>query len=388
MTLPSVSGSNQNNEVGLTSKLTNQNGVDSYPIGTTLSRQSTRVDQILTQIVPIDTLTSSRSLSPISLSNSSSTTVSPVLDWRQRPEPLQKRIDKAFLAVNQSTSSRWGLYNGDFEYHMCSVEEQKLMKKMILDAYPKQKEFYVVDFGAGNFQWGRALADYLDSQPDLPKDIKVHIIGVRGEQNLEKPITDTPRCRIYELGSFKIEEMTEQFKRLGLDLHNKIDMASSRWCLRHLADPVGTFVQIVNCLRPKTGHFMFDGFLFLYQDQLQTKDSYNENMVQLLSDANVSFLMKQFDSARSLNHFVIQKKDDMPCQLPMSYAGVLDAYRYQIGSENMTRFNRAGAVSPIECWGDMTGDKNLHEKLKQNHLLTNPNICWTAFKEMSLSSVL
>lgn len=35
MTLPAVSGSNQNNEVGLTFKITNQNGVDSYLIGTT-----------------------------------------------------------------------------------------------------------------------------------------------------------------------------------------------------------------------------------------------------------------------------------------------------------------------------------------------------------------
>jgi len=350
-----------------------------------VSLHNPRVQQILRQVQPIQMLPSTRILSSSSLSSSSPIAAPTILDWRKRPAPLQECIDSAFRSVNQDTGSKWGLYNGSTDYCMCSIEEKQLMKKKILDSYPAQKEFYALDIGAGNFQWVESLAEYLDEQTDLPKDIKIHIIGVRGEQNLNTQITDTPRCRIYELGSFKIEEMATEFEKRGLDhLKNKIDMASSRWCLRHLADPVGTFAQIVNFLRPQSGHFMFDGFLFLYQDQNQKDAPYNRNMVQLLLDAKVSFLMMAFSSGRSLNHFVIKKKEDVPCQLPMSYAGHIGAYRYQIGSQTMTIFKRMGRTYDWRMEGDedydhitwMKGDKSLHEQLKQNRLLSSKNICW------------
>ena len=107
---------------------------------------------------------------------------------------------------------------------------------------PSCKDFYALDIGAGNYQWGRKLAQYLNAKTNLPKDVTRHIIGIRGETNLDEAVTKVGQCTLYEFGQFQVETLSDEFTKQGLQLANKVDLVVSSRCFRHLVDPVGTFV--------------------------------------------------------------------------------------------------------------------------------------------------
>jgi len=383
------------------------NAISSYShnniIPKTLS-PSSRAERMLSHLMPTHTAPLPQSLSQVP---SSSSVEAIYLDWTQRPKELQQRINSAFNYICKDESSKWGLYNGSEEYAMCGVKEHDLMKKIILDAYPARKEFYVLDIGAGNFQWNESLASYIEKQTDLPPDITVHIIGIRGEKNTGTQKLETSRCRIYQLGAFKVEEMETEFAKIGLDLKNKIDMATSRWCLRHLADPGGTFLQTMNLLRPQTGHFLFDGFMLCYDnEELGKKFNPRTNMVQLLSDLKTPFLRLDCSSAnKGVDHFLVKRTTEAPCQLPMVYKNCLNVSslyeRSFDGSSTMTQFHRTAPSASRFTWmsiidetlhsekllggcNRMSGEKSLHEWLKRNRLLNNPDQSWFALTKADL----
>src|SRR5207245_1648669 len=72
-------------------------------------------------------------------------------------------------------------------------------------------------------------------------------------------VTASGSCKIYKLGAFKVEDLETELRKHGFP-PNCIDFAISRLCMLHLVEPVGTFVQITNELRPKTGLFLSDAF--------------------------------------------------------------------------------------------------------------------------------
>ena len=314
------------------------------------------------------------------------------LDWKERPTPLNKKVSKSFNKLIQDTSSNW-LYNGSYEYNMCGIDEHKLIKKIILQAPPEQKKFYVLDIGAGNFQWGWFLVHFIEEQPDFPSDVKMHIICVRGERNLDDRIIETDRCKLYKIGAFKIEEIIDQFKKQGLFLENKVDIILSRWTFRHFTDPVGTFIQTFNLLRPKTGLLLMDGFLFLLQNQNRSSCFYTRNMIQLLFDTKAPFLMNEFSSCRSMNQFVLQRPNKYSCQLPMSYLNVEPmTEQWQIGSRCVTRFERLPQEEdseeihfPMQHHDCLHGDRELYRHLRKNELLETPWITWKPIRERDRS---
>jgi len=311
----------------------------------------------------------------------------PGLHWSQRPPELVQRIQSAFEAISQETSSAWGAYNGSKTYGICGVDEHKLMKRLILEAPPEQKDFYILEIGAGNFQWENGFADYLNKQTDLPSDIRIHIIGIRGEQYLDNPIEENGRCKIYRLGGFKVEELESEFKKLRLDLNNKIDLAASNWCIRHLADPTGTVLQTYHLLRPKTGILLVDGFFFLYQNQSLYKNCDDQivRINRLFLATRAPFITQLNDGGQCLNHYMLRRIDGASLQIPMQYDSTeaIDRTGYQIGSETVTSFKvesqEEGEIFPVVNWPrdmDHLGDKRLHEWLRQNHLLLKPDIAW------------
>lgn len=266
------------------------------------------------------------------------------LDWKERPEGMERSISNAFEGLAKQTRSSWGLYNGGREYGMCGVDEHKLIKKMIQEAPPTQKEFYVLEIGAGNFEWENGIASYINQQTDLPSDIKVHVIGVRGETNLAAPIREVGKCRVYNFGAFKCEELQGELEKLGLFLENKIDFIVSRWALRHFVDPVGAFSQAFHLLKAK-GFMALDGFFFLHQNEgferYLNSALPQRRFVQLLIDTRAPFLVNFFNGARSLDRFILQKPVEGPCPLPMSYMSIsyVDEHS-QIGSHCVTAFDR------------------------------------------------
>ncbi len=298
-------------------------------------------------------------------------------DWTQRPESLKSRISNAFNDLVKQSSSEWGL-NGCANYHLCGVDEYSLMKKIIMQASLTQKTFYALDIGAGNFEWGQGLADYLDKQTDLPKDIKVHIIGVRGESYLGERVIETDRCKIYNLGAFKAEELFAEFQREGLDLENKVDLTVSHWCFRHLIDPVGTLAQVYNLLRPETGFLLVDGFLFAYEQETEDMDR-NRQMTQLFLDMKVPFLTQVPEDCRGgANQFMLKRPNCNPCSLPMSYLGEEQFLHDNFSRARFTREPQGSDSeefdfpSPkIHNYKLIFGDKGMFDWLENNGLFTN-----------------
>ncbi len=166
--------------------------------------------------------------------------------WKERTSEINHSISRAFQAIVGKTKSSWGFYNGGNRYDIGGIKEHKLMKKMIREAPPEIKDFYALDIGAGNYQWGRELAKYLNAKKDIPKDVTIHIIGIRGEANWNEAVTELGQCKLYEFGEFQIETLMDEFQARGLQLENKVDLIVSRWCFRHLVDPIGTFTQAYN----------------------------------------------------------------------------------------------------------------------------------------------
>jgi|GEM_PF-2468413 len=317
----------------------------------------------------------------------------PPLNWKDRPEALKSRIDSAFASVARDTSSDWGCYNGQDGYDLCGADEYKLMESIVRRAPAEQTDFYALDIGCGNFQWGTGLAKHFDKLTDLPRPIKVHIINVRGEQHLGERVTLTSRCALYKLGAFKIEELFEQFKANGLELENKVDLAVSRFTFRHLADPVGTFTQTYDLLRPGSGILSIDGFFMLDQTDSEhiTRYDYNKKMIQLFADTKARFIYRYFEHARSLSHLMSQRPDDSKCELPMKYEGLRSiGSGWQNDSECMTVFTREPQESDhkeslsyehlervyphSERQEFIQGDKGLYEWLKQNHIINSAGI--------------
>lgn len=85
------------------------------------------------------------------------------LDWHDRPSDLKILIDSAFASICKNTSSQWGLYNGTARYNLCGINDYKLMENIIRKSPASQNDFYALDIGCGNFQWGEGLASFVDN---------------------------------------------------------------------------------------------------------------------------------------------------------------------------------------------------------------------------------
>lgn len=293
----------------------------------------------------------------------------PYLHCSQRPAEMQREIDQAFGRICNHSSSSWGFYNGDRAYYLCGIDDGGLLKTIIKEAPPTQRTFYALDIGAGNFQWGQAMADFINAQTDLRPDINIHIISVRGESSSEVSPIESGRCKRYNLGAFKIEELGAELVRNGLIIDEGLDLVTTRWCMRHLVDPVGLFTQTFNLLRPRSGLFLGDGFFFLQGSASESsliRGNPNINMTRLLLDTEAPFLMDHEDDLRSLNRFILRRPDERACPLSMSYVRAECASEsLQIGSEYMTRFERWDGIGhavnihlPAPAWS--TGYYALH----------------------------
>lgn len=308
----------------------------------------------------------------------------PYLCWKDRTPEINSSISEAFQSIVSDTKSSWGLYNGSEEYCIGGIKEHELMRTLLQEAPSENKDFYALDIGAGNYQWGRKLARYLNAKKDIPKDVTIHIIGIRGETNLDKAVTELGRCKLYEFGQFQIETLMDEFQQRGLQLANKVDLVVSRWCFRHLVDPVGTFTQAYDLLRPKTGHLLLDGFFFLHGNEKTRNESinFNDRMIRLCLETRAPFLTRRYDSARSLDHFILRKPDDHPCHLDKQYLDIVEVSVGWLGeSEAVTRFKNDVENPPMPYKGDYRGDKSMYERLKQKGLLHVPASVWRPLQD-------
>jgi SAM-dependent methyltransferase len=284
-------------------------------------------DNLVDQVLPhLDTIfAESKSFQRISNIVATYLDESPFLHWTQRPKEVNDAISKTFAALQ--TKGEWGVCNGiKPKYGICSIDEHALVAQIIRNAPLTQKTFYILDIGAGEFGWGRALVQFINTDQAIASDITVQVISVRGEPHADQSNVAIGKCRVHELGQFKVEELHNEFKKRGLNLEGNVDLIASHWCFRHLVDPVGTFAQAYDLLRPKA-FFLGDGFFFLsereqirdyYEDETHSPvPRFNQVFLALLQEIAAPFLMYQ--QSTDVAQFILQRPDATACQLSMSY---------------------------------------------------------------------
>ena len=253
-----------------------------------------------------------------------------------------------------------------------------------LSAYPTQKEFFMLDIGAGDFSWGRTLMKFLTQDQSLPQDINVHVIGVRGERTIGDKIIEHGNHRLYELGEFKIEKLKQAFLERELSLENKIDFIVSAWTFRHLVDPVGTLVQTYDHLR-KGGVMCIDGLMALRDQDNAYSDlsnTFSNNMLFLLSQTKSPFFVIPEGELLPLHLFVLKKLNESPYQLPLAYerielmqrgidssSPIVIRFKTTVKTEESSSYR---SLNPNKNVGIIFGDKSLYDWLNDNDLFEGP----------------
>jgi SAM-dependent methyltransferase len=308
----------------------------------------------------------------------------PSLNWKDRPLELRSHIDRSFKKLLETDEITWGLYTGNYElpHFICFMNEYEAMKQAIQESSGDRKDFYALDIGSGHFGWVRGFARYINSQKDLPEDVTVHIIGVRGERYHGEEIAIEGRTKSYLLGGFKVEELAEKFEERGLDLTNKVDIMTSHWCFRHLVDPVGTFTQAYHLLRPGSGIFTITDFDFLHPKAI----SIDSSIVDLFKTIKAPFATYLGTTLGSHHHFLLQRTDDSLLKLPLKYADVRCSddikRRQQVESGCITSFD--AIEEGLEPWSTPlqkvnkclhTNDIDFYEKMIEKKIIRPTSLC-------------
>jgi hypothetical protein len=307
------------------------------------------------------------------------------LSHLNRPESVKKLITQTFEEITRDTESKW-FFNGGKTYAICGIDEFPLIRDIIKNA-PYKKDFYIMDVGAGNFQFSKEMSRLINkdvANKNIRNDIKVHIIGLRGELNLEKEVYEEGVCQVYNFGAFPIENLREALAERGLkDI--KLDFAISQWALRHLVDPVGTVVQLHELLStgPNTGYFLFDGFFYniVGREHSETFGYNNNNINRLLHSMDEPFLACGYQSTYSLNHFIMKKTQEVT-QVPLGYTEKTYSagFRMQVESGVIQRFSLHDAsffniVFEYVEERHIRGDEDLYNSLKDKATFYEPFDC-------------
>lgn len=242
------------------------------------------------------------------------------LQWNERPEEIKSKILEVWNKLIAHHSNKDWVFSGASTYNLCGINEYALVKKLI-ETHPERKEFFILDIGAGNFSLSNSLAWEINTSAEIPKDIKINIISIRGEYYDGEEITEYGMCKIYNFGGFQIENLIAEFKNRKLELDKKVDLIFSRWTFIHLVDAVGTMFQACSLLRPIIGMLLADGFYYLRNDK-SISDFIPEDMWHLLVELKVPFLIRPYNLEGSLDQFVIRRKDDSEFELPYHYKSI------------------------------------------------------------------
>jgi hypothetical protein len=325
------------------------------------------------------------------------------LDWEKRPENIKQEIIQEFTNLSSQNFSSWGKFNGEKHYSLLGINEHLLLKQMIKDAYPQQKEFYVMDIGAGNFEWGRSIAGDINGDESIPNDIVLHIIGIRAEKNTDPEKIQKGKCILYELGKFPIENMANEFHKRNYDFSQKIDIIVSRWTFVHFVDSLGTFIQAYNYLRPKTGVILMDGFRLLFEDTkpgeyrfqdvhdydpMTSTYNFDSQILYFLSHIKAPVLVRDFGETTAHIQFMIRRPDDKKLEIPVTYIGLLKVAEaspsFKQGATKIVQYHRnvpwitENIIHSYPNHSDLLGDFQLYQWVAGIKVLTGA-IDWQPF---------
>ncbi len=300
---------------------------------------------------------------------------------------LKECIDKTYEKLAKSEPiSGWTLYNGREKYLICGIDEHILIQALAKGAPLEQRDIYVLDIGAGDFQWCKALVKFINRNEAFPITKRVHVIGVRGEPYEGVQVVEKERCILYRIGALKVEDITTELIRNGLEgIH--LDLVVSRWAIRHLVNPVETVKAVFDLLRPRGGVFLFDGFFFLKPREKLNKVNVYQRMVQLLLQSKVDFLARKFREDSSVDHFILQRSDERTFKLDLVCEGITrldDSSKPKGGLDSKVVVHFSGlkerkCFSEVELPHIFYGNRALHDWLKAAHLIPS-HLDWGPLK--------
>lgn len=248
-----------------------------------------------------------------------------------RPKKLELTIKKSFEAAKQTDYRYFAV--DPVNYNEGVFNSYELAKKIILTAPPEQKEFYIIDIGAGMGGFLDGLGNYLKAV-QLPEDIKVNLIGLTAQDKIPYEKQEVSKnCIKYLFGKFNAENFNEKLVRLsaaGLDIKNKIDFAVSRLTFIHLADPLGTLIQIYDNLRPGRGMMFFD--FFMVNLKISEEKGFKKTIINnILPLTNAEFISSSAAPAaiESSDFLIRRNKDELI--LPLHYGPIQDFANYNSG---------------------------------------------------------
>lgn len=250
------------------------------------------------------------------------------LDWRERPAGLVKGIELAYQRIKGDSESIWGLRNGMDDYYSTGLSDHLSVEKIMLNGLKRGKnKFVFMDIGAGNFQWGRAIAESVNNNPVFNEKVQITIYSLRGESGYDIEVIKNGCCILHELGNIKVEYLFNEMQKLGHNLVGKVDFITSSWCFRHLMDPVGTLLQAHELLN--IGGILAIELVFFRlkskEDEDVLMEGYRshkvfvdeENLIQLFASIGDPYFIKIDDGAA--RHQFVLKKSKAEVIVPLKY---------------------------------------------------------------------
>lgn len=288
------------------------------------------------------------------------------LNISDRSEYLKNLISRSFDTVS-SNQKKW-LYNGAKYYCFLGIDPLSILQEKI-KSKPSQKDFYVLDIGAGQFDWGKTTAAEINANKDLPNDINVHIISVTGENYGPVKVHQEGRCKTYDVSAFEIENLQKSLQKtlpeLSLESPLFFDLVVSAYTFIHVHDPVGLFAQTYDLLRPGEGMMLMHGFPV--SRSINSGVNWDASLTYLLHDTKAPYLIGKSTAVREIAPFLLKRPDDKPLNLPYAYNGitnveVADAQGKEIASVKITYkplpFN---GFIPYLHSNSVQGDKGLYD---------------------------
>ncbi len=247
-----------------------------------------------------------------------------VLDLEDRHPEVQEKVDEVFdsLSTSWKPEGDWH-YNGNDLYAICGIDDDKFVLHLCRRG---QKIIRIMDIGGGHaHKWMYTMMRLINDQPDLPADLKVHLYSLRGEGGPEQWGVENGRCILHEYNRCKIENLSQALAERGI--HEPFDLVVSKWTLRHLVEPLRTFKRVVDEWLKLGGFFASDSFFVKVNKDRGIDNICLHSMVQqvgFLQDTKSAFLVNPCYVSRGTDHFILQKTQEGPCQLPFRYDGMED----------------------------------------------------------------
>lgn len=307
------------------------------------------------------------------------------LSWEKRPFELYQFIYDSFKKLSKDDTAQFS--TGEKE-SLCEINQISLLKHLIKTSPKDQKDFYVLDVGDESysddqFVWVNNFCNMIQKE-DLLNEKQIHIIGVRKEKYTGESKEKKGNCFLYKIGAFNIEEIDKELEKI--EFKEKFDLILLKSYLdQSPIDPLGTFSQVINCLRPETGLLLSRGFtIFSKEDNplefLKKPRGYqNFRMIQVLESLGTSYLTYVPDNPRIINQFILKRDMQDPLKLPVCYSEIKyyerDRYLGQKSKEHsitfdLTKLPNFKLVKQIPGQNILYGTQSLFEWLQEGNVFS------------------